>query len=45
MSYPVLQHYLARLSERGGAAATSIRLDADGKALGRFFNCTMTSAF
>lgn len=45
MSYPVLQQYLARLSEREGAAATSIRLDAEGRALGRYFNCTMTSAF
>lgn len=44
VSYPVLQHYLARLSGAGGAAS-SIRLDADGKAQGRFFNCTMGSAF
>jgi EAL domain-containing protein (putative c-di-GMP-specific phosphodiesterase class I) len=31
----------------GGASrsATSVWLDADGKAQGRFFNCTMTSAF
>ena len=44
VSYPVLQHYLARLSGAGGATS-SIRLDADGKAQGRFFNCTMGSAF
>lgn len=44
MSYPVLQSYLARLSDTG-AAASSIRLDADGRALGKFFNCTMSSAF
>lgn len=44
MTYPVLQDYLARLSHVT-QAATSVRLDADGKALGRFFNCTMTSAF
>ena len=44
MSYPILQDYLARLSH-GTEAATSVWLDADGKAQGRFFNCTMTSAF
>lgn len=44
MSFPVLNDYLLRLSEPG-QAATSVWLDADGKALGRFFNCTMTSAF
>jgi len=44
MPYPILQAYLARLSH-GTEAATSVRLDADGKAQGRFFNCTMTSAF
>lgn len=44
VSYPVLQHYLARLSGAGGATS-SIWLDADGKAQGRFFNCTMGSAF
>lgn len=45
MTFPVLQQYLARLSERDGSASTSIGLDAEGRALGRFFNCTMTSAF
>jgi len=44
MTYPVLNQYLSRLSERG-SGATSIWLDADGKAVGRFFNCTMSSAF
>lgn len=44
MTYPVLQQYLARLS---GAASTtsSIGLDAEGRAQGRFFNCNMTSSF
>ena len=53
MTFPVLNHYLARLSEGGVAqrpsgpteAATSITLDGAGRAQGRFFNCTMTSAF
>jgi EAL domain-containing protein (putative c-di-GMP-specific phosphodiesterase class I) len=44
MSFPVLQKYLARLSDATGAA-TSIWLDHEGKAQGRFFNCTMSSAF
>lgn len=44
MTFPILEDYLARLSHVT-QAATSVRLDADGKALGRFFNCTMTSAF
>jgi len=44
MSFPVLQDYLARLS---GAASTtsSIWLDHEGRAQGRFFNCTLGSAF
>lgn len=48
MSFPVLNQYLARLSDHASdphTASTSIRLDAEGRALGRFFNCTMTSAF
>lgn len=53
MTFPALNHYLARLSSAGASehasgpteAATSIRLDAEGRAQGRFFNCTMTSAF
>jgi EAL domain-containing protein (putative c-di-GMP-specific phosphodiesterase class I) len=44
MSFPVLNQYLSRLS-RDGASHTSIELDAQGRAQGRFFNCTMTSAF
>lgn len=44
MSFPVLQKYLARLSGATGAT-TSIWLDHEGKAQGRFFNCTMSSAF
>ncbi|CAN7281458.1 EAL domain-containing protein [Pseudoduganella sp. LjRoot289] len=44
MSFPVLNHYLARLSDQDGAT-TSIWLDQQGRAQGRFFNCTMTSAF
>lgn len=44
MSFPVLQDYLARLS--GPASATSsIWLDHEGRAQGRFFNCTLSSAF
>lgn len=51
MTYAVLNDYLARLSGAGAneneanRPATSVWLDADGKAQGRFFNCTMTSAF
>ncbi|WP_038491096.1 EAL domain-containing protein [Janthinobacterium agaricidamnosum] len=44
MTFPVLNNYLARLSHET-QAATSVWLDVDGKAQGRFFNCTMTSAF
>ncbi|MBY0237948.1 MAG: EAL domain-containing protein [Burkholderiaceae bacterium] len=44
MRFPVLNQYLSRLS-RDGATQTSIQLDAHGRAQGRFFNCTMTSAF
>ncbi len=44
MSFPVLNNYLARLSD-ANQAATSVWLDGEGRALGRFFNCTMTSAF
>jgi EAL domain-containing protein (putative c-di-GMP-specific phosphodiesterase class I) len=47
MTYPVLKQYLARLGQGGAGPnnSTSIWLDADGRAQGRFFNCTMTSAF
>jgi EAL domain-containing protein (putative c-di-GMP-specific phosphodiesterase class I) len=44
MSFPILQKYLTRLSDATGAAS-SIWLDHEGKAQGRFFNCTMSSAF
>jgi EAL domain-containing protein (putative c-di-GMP-specific phosphodiesterase class I) len=44
MSFPVLQQYLSRLSHATGAAS-SIWLADDGRAVGRFFNCTMSSAF
>ncbi|MHA4866315.1 EAL domain-containing protein [Duganella sp. PWIR1] len=44
MSFPILQKYLARLSD-ATSAASSIWLDHEGKAQGRFFNCTMSSAF
>jgi EAL domain-containing protein (putative c-di-GMP-specific phosphodiesterase class I) len=44
MSFPILKKYLARLSDATGAAS-SIWLDHEGKAQGRFFNCTMSSAF
>jgi len=44
MSFPILKKYLARLSDASGAAS-SIWLDHEGKAHGRFFNCTLSSAF
>jgi EAL domain-containing protein (putative c-di-GMP-specific phosphodiesterase class I) len=44
MPFPVLNQYLARLSD-ASQPATSVRIGADGRAQGRFFNCTMTSAF
>lgn len=44
MPFPVLNNYLARLSHQT-QAGTSVWLDDEGRALGRFFNCTMTSAF
>ena len=47
MSFPILQKYLTRLSDATGAAGvtSSIWLDHEGRAQGRFFNCTMSSAF
>ncbi len=50
MSFPILQKYLTRLSgatcAAGAAGETSsIWLDHEGRAQGRFFNCTMSSAF
>jgi len=44
MSFPILQKYLTRLSDATGSAS-SIWLDHEGRAQGRFFNCTMSSAF
>ncbi|KQQ36144.1 diguanylate phosphodiesterase [Duganella sp. Leaf126] len=44
MSFPILQSYLTRLSGATGSAS-SIWLDHEGRAQGRFFNCTMSSAF
>ncbi|RJG01617.1 EAL domain-containing protein [Noviherbaspirillum sedimenti] len=44
MSFPVLQDYLGRLRHTTGAA-TRVWVDADGHAQGRYFNCTLTSAF
>ena len=44
MSFPTLNNYLARLSHQT-QAGTSVWLDQEGRALGRFFNCSMTSAF
>jgi len=51
MKFPLLNNYLARQSETGAPggpatlAGTSLRLDGSGRAQGRFFNCTLTSAF
>jgi EAL domain-containing protein (putative c-di-GMP-specific phosphodiesterase class I) len=44
MAYPVLQQYLARLGTAENANS-SLWLDAEGRARGRFFNCTMSSVF
>jgi EAL domain-containing protein (putative c-di-GMP-specific phosphodiesterase class I) len=44
MSFPVLNNYLARLSDQD-QSHSRIWLDPQGHAQGRFFNCTMTSAF
>jgi EAL domain-containing protein (putative c-di-GMP-specific phosphodiesterase class I) len=44
MPFPILQKYLTRLSDATGSAS-SIWLDHEGRAQGRFFNCTMSSAF
>lgn len=42
--YPGLEQYLARLSGSAGAN-TNIWLDGEGRAQGRYFNTTLTSAF
>lgn len=44
MSFPVLDEYLAGLSRAPGGAG-SVWVDADGRAQGRYFNSTLTSAF
>lgn len=44
MSFPVLEDYLGRLRQSTGAT-TSVWIDAEGRAQGRYFNCTLTSAF
>lgn len=44
MPYPALNAYLQRLSDASRAPST-MWLDAHGQAHGRFFNCTLTSAF
>lgn len=44
MSFPVLDDYLARLSH-AAHTKTRVWLDPDGRAQGRYFNCTLTSAF
>ncbi|MDB5771497.1 MAG: hypothetical protein JWM42_1871 [Burkholderia sp.] len=43
MRFPDLQSYLARLPRTG--SATRIWLDEAGRAQGRYFNATLTSAF
>ncbi|HEY8100904.1 MAG TPA: EAL domain-containing protein [Burkholderiaceae bacterium] len=44
MSFPVLNKYLAILSHTPGNE-TSVWLDAQGRAQGKYFNCTLTSVF
>jgi EAL domain-containing protein (putative c-di-GMP-specific phosphodiesterase class I) len=44
MLYARLEDYLSRLSH-DGQACTRVRVDAEGRAQGRFFNATLTSAF
>jgi EAL domain-containing protein (putative c-di-GMP-specific phosphodiesterase class I) len=44
MPFPALNAYLERLSDSSRAPST-MWLDAQGQAHGRFFNCTLTSAF
>ena len=48
MPFPALNKYLAQLSDPQRAPqrpSSSVWLDAAGQAQGRFFNCTVTSAF
>ena len=44
MPFPALNAYLAQLSDPA-RAGSSLWLNAHGQAEGRFFNCTLTSAF
>lgn len=44
MTFPALSAYLARLSDPAMPRST-LWLNDDGQAEGRFFNCTLTSAF
>ena len=44
MSFPALENYLARQAD-GPQTASSVWLDGHGRAQGRFFNATLTSAF
>lgn len=44
MNFPALQHYLSRLHHVAQADST-LWLDEEGRAHGRYFNSTLTSAF
>ena len=44
MLFPALENYLERLAGNAQAGAR-IWLDCDGRVQGRYFNCTLTSAF
>ncbi|TCS36657.1 EAL domain-containing protein (putative c-di-GMP-specific phosphodiesterase class I) [Paucimonas lemoignei] len=44
MSFPVLEDYLGRL-RRSTGMPSSVWIDSEGRAQGRYFNCTLTSAF
>lgn len=44
MSFPALQNYLTRLST-APQPDTRVWIDHEGRAQGRYFNCTLTSAF
>jgi EAL domain-containing protein (putative c-di-GMP-specific phosphodiesterase class I) len=44
MSFPALEDYLGRLRHSTGIR-NSVWIDAEGRAQGRYFNCTLTSVF
>lgn len=44
MSFPILENYLARLPHSATPDAR-VWVDGDGRVQGRYFNCTVTSAF